>query len=65
MKKQYLVIDINDTSFTYIVDNLDSLINEIYEVELMNGETIEQINYCFYMNYKVFVIEGTIVEKIG
>ena len=65
MKKQYLVIEINDTSFTYIVDNLDSLISEIYEVELMNGETIEQVTYWFYMNYKVFVIEGTIIEKIG
>jgi hypothetical protein len=64
MKKQYLVIDLNDNSFTYIVDNINSLIEEIYECEL-EEYTEEQVNKMFYDNYLVYEIEGTIVNKIG
>jgi hypothetical protein len=64
MKKQYLVIDLNDNSFTYIVDNINSLIEEIYECEL-EEYTKEQVNKMFYDNYLVYEIEGTIVNKIG
>jgi len=65
MKKQYLVIDLNDPTFTYIVDNINSLIEEIYECELMNGESIDEVNSKFYKCYLVYEIEGTIVNKIG
>jgi hypothetical protein len=64
MKKQYLVIDLNDNSFTYIVDNLEQLIEEIYECEL-EEYTKEQVNKMFYDNYLVYEIEGTIINKIG
>lgn len=64
MKKQYLVIDLNDNSFTYIVDNINSLIEEIYECEL-EEYTKERVNKMFYDNYLVYEIEGTIVNKIG
>jgi hypothetical protein len=62
MKKQFLVIDLNDISFNYIVDDLDSLINEMYEVELLNGESLETVTGWFYDNHKVFEIEGSISE---
>ncbi len=64
MKKQYLVIDLNDPTFNYIVDNLEQLIEEIYECEL-EEYTKERVNKMFYDNYLVYEIEGTIVEKIG
>jgi hypothetical protein len=62
MKKQFLVIYLNDVSFSYIVDNLDDLINEMYEVELLNGEPIEVVHNWFNDNHKVFQINGEIVE---
>jgi hypothetical protein len=64
MKKQYLVIDLNDPTFNYIVDNLEQLIEEIYECEL-EEYTKERVNKMFYDNYLVYEIEGTIVNKIG
>jgi hypothetical protein len=64
MKKQYLVIELNESSFTYIVDNLEQLIEEIYECEL-EEYTKEQVNKMFYDNYLVYEIEGTIINKIG
>ena len=62
MKKQFLVIDLNDASFNYIVDDLDILITEMYEVELGNGEDIDTVTGWFLENHKVFEIEGTISE---
>ena len=44
MKKQFLVIDAFDTPNYYIVDDLDSLINEMYEVDLLNGESFETVS---------------------
>jgi hypothetical protein len=60
--KQFLVIDLNDPSFNYIVEDLLSLINEMYEVELMNGNSFDTVNQWFNDNHKVFEIEGTIKE---
>ena len=60
--KQFLVIDLFDTPNYYIVEDLMSLINEMYEVELMNGESFENVNQWFNNNHKVFEIEGTIKE---
>jgi hypothetical protein len=62
MKKQFLVIYLNDVSFSYIVDSLDDLINEMYEVDLLNGEPIEVVHNWFNENYKVFQVNGEIVE---
>jgi hypothetical protein len=60
--KQFLVIDLNDPSFNYIVEDLLSLINEMYEVELMNGNSFDTVNQWFNDNHKIFEIEGTIKE---
>jgi hypothetical protein len=62
MKKQFLVVDLNDPSFHYIVDSLDDLIKEMYEIELLNGEPIEVVHNWFNGDYKVFQINGEIVE---
>ncbi len=62
MKKQFLVIDLNDTPNHYIVDSLDDLINEMYEVELLNGEPIEVVHNWFNDNHKVFQINGEVIE---
>ena len=62
MKEQFLVINLDDVSFNYIVDDLDLLINEMYEVELMNGKSLETVTGWFYANHKVFGIEGSISE---
>jgi hypothetical protein len=59
---QFIVIDLNDPSFNYIVEDLLSLINEMYEVELMNGNSFDTVNQWFNDNHKVFKIEGTIEE---
>jgi hypothetical protein len=61
MKKQFLVIDLNDTSFSYIVDDLNSLITEMYECEL-ERETLETVTGWFNENHKVVEIEGSINE---
>jgi hypothetical protein len=59
---QFLVIDLNEPSSNYIVEDLLSLINEIYEVELMNGNSFDTVNQWFNGNHKVFKIEGTVEE---
>jgi len=61
MKKQFLVIDLFDTPNYYLVDDLNSLITEMYECEL-ERETLEQVTEWFNSNYKVFEIEGLIKE---
>ena len=60
--KQFLVIDLFDTPNHYIVNDLESLIREMYEVELMNGESFENVNQWFNDNHKISEIEGTIKE---
>jgi hypothetical protein len=62
MKKQFLVIDVFDTPNYYIVDDLDSLINEMYEVDLLNGESFETVSKWFNENHRVFEVNGEIKE---
>jgi uncharacterized protein YxjI len=62
MKKQFLVIDVFDTPNYYIVDDLDSLINEMYEVDLLNGESFETVSKWFNNNHRVFEVNGEIKE---
>jgi len=61
MKKQFLVIDLFYTPNYYLVDDLNSLITEMYECEL-ERETLEQVTEWFNSNHKVFEIEGSIKE---
>lgn len=62
MAKQFLVIDLEDPTYSYIVDDLNTFISETYEAEIDNGETLETITAYFLGNYRVFEIEGTIKE---
>jgi hypothetical protein len=59
MKKQFLVIDLFDTPNSYIVDDLNLLITEMYEPEL-ERETLETVTGWFNDNHTVFEIEGSI-----
>ena len=61
MKKQYLVVNADDSFDYYIVDELESLIREMYECELETN-SLEQINEWFNQNHKVFKVEGTVEE---
>lgn len=62
MKKQFLVFDLFDTPNYYIVDDLNSLITEMYECELGYGETLETVTEWFNNNHKVFEVIGEIKE---
>lgn len=55
---KYIVIEKNDTSFHCIVPELYTLISEMYEGALGNGETFKQVSEHFYRNHIVFKIEG-------
>jgi hypothetical protein len=59
---KYLVIDVNDVSFNYVVDDLDSLIKEMYEVELLNGKSEDEVKEYFNSSHKVFEINGEVKE---
>ena len=60
--KKYLVIAFEDANDSYYVEDLLSLINEMYEVELMNGKTFDEVSNMFYSYHKVYEIDGTIKE---
>ena len=63
--KKYLVICFDDVNDSYIVEDLNllkSLIEEMYEVELMNNESFESVSNKFYSYHKVYEIDGTIKE---
>lgn len=57
--KKYLVIELDDVSYNYIVSDLDSLIKEMYECEL-DRESFEEVSNKFYSSHKVFEINGEI-----
>ena len=60
--KKYLVVCFDDANDSYIVEDLNSFINEMYEVELLNDETFESVSEKFYSYHKVFEIKGEIKE---
>ena len=62
MKKQFLIIDLEDPTYSYTVDDLEVFISETYEAEISNGETLEEVTAYFLGNYRAFEIEGTIKE---
>ena len=59
--KKYLVVDVNDANYSFIVDDLKELINEMYEVELLDND-YEVAKGWFFNNFKVFVSESDIIE---
>ena len=52
---------IEDSNDNYLVNDLEGLINEMYECELFDNE-FEVVKGWFFDNYKVFVSESNIVE---
>ena len=60
--KNFVVISKEDSSDYFIVSDLNELINEIYEVDLMNGESFETVKGYFFNNYIVFESESEIKE---
>jgi hypothetical protein len=58
MKKQFLVIDLEDPTYSYVVDDLGVFISETYEAEIDNGETLETVTTYFLGNYRAFEIEA-------
>jgi hypothetical protein len=59
--KKYLVIDVNDGNYFYLVDDLTELIIEMYECELFDNE-FEVVKGWFFENFKVFVSNSDIIE---
>jgi hypothetical protein len=59
--KKYLVIDINNGNYFYLVDDLIELINEMYIQELFDNE-FEVVKEWFFDNFKVFVSGSDIIE---
>ncbi len=59
--KKYLVISFDDVNDSYIVEDLNVLIKEIYEDDL-NYISIEDISRKFFSYHKVFEIKGEIKE---
>jgi hypothetical protein len=58
MKRQFIVVSNDDTSFNYIVDDLNGLIEEMYAVELADGESIGRVRKWFMDSHKVFEVIG-------
>jgi len=59
--KKYLVVCFDDANDSYIVEDLNVLIKEMYEDDL-NYIPIEDISRKFFSFHKVFEIEGEIKE---
>jgi hypothetical protein len=59
---KYLIIEVKDVFCNYIVDDLDSFIEEVYEVDLLNGVSKDKVKEWFNNNFKVFEINGEIKE---
>jgi hypothetical protein len=60
--KNFVVISKEDSNDYFIVDNLNELINEMFEVDLMNGDSFDTVKGYFFNNYIVFESESEISE---
>jgi hypothetical protein len=61
MKKQFIVIEEGNDDY-YVVEDLSSLINEMYECELEDGESFDEVSSKFYSIHKVIEVIGEIKE---
>ena len=62
MKKQFIVVAIDNAEDCYVVDNLKTLISDMYEAELLNGITFNSVTHMFFSYHKVFEINGEVKE---
>jgi hypothetical protein len=60
--KNFVVISTESCYDYFIVNDLNELINEIYEVDLMNGDSFETVKGYFFNNYIVFESDSEIKE---
>ena len=60
--KNFVVISKEDSSDYFIVSDLNELINEMFEVDLLNGDSFETVKGYFFNNYIVFESESKIDE---
>jgi hypothetical protein len=60
--KNFVVVSREDSNDYFIVDNLSELISEMYEVDLMNGDSFDTVKGYFFNNYIVFESESEISE---
>lgn len=61
MRTIFLVIDSNDSTTNYIVNDVNNLIKEMYECELETN-SLEQVTEWFNNTHKVFKVTGEIEE---
>jgi hypothetical protein len=60
--KNFVVISKEDSSDYFIVSDLNELINEMFEVDLMNGDSFDTVKGYFFDNFIVFESESEISE---
>jgi hypothetical protein len=60
--KNFIVVSKEDSSDYFIVNDLNELINEMYEVDLMNGNSFETVKGYFFDNCYVFESNSEIKE---
>jgi hypothetical protein len=63
--KTYLVVDIERADEFYTVNDLNELISEMYECELLEGNSFDVVKGWFFKNYKVFVSDNNIEEVVN
>ena len=59
----YLVVNIEDANEFYLVNDMLSLINEMYSQELFDND-FEIVKGWFLENYKVFISNSDIEEAV-
>lgn len=62
MKKHFVAIEKAVYGMSYITDDLNSLISEMYECELGNGENFDVVKGWFFENHFVFESDSEIKE---
>jgi hypothetical protein len=60
--KNFVVISTESCYDYFIVNDLNELINEMYEIDLMNGDSFETVKGYFFNNYIVFESDSEIKE---
>lgn len=60
--KNFVVISTESCYDYFIVNDLNELINEMYEVDLMNGDSFDTVKGYFFDNYIVFESGSEISE---
>lgn len=60
--KNFVVVNIEDSCDYFMVNDLNELINEMYEVDLLNGDSFETVKGYFFDNYIAFESDSEIKE---